>query len=103
MKLKTIISPDSQEEIVIHCKERNDKIKRIEGVIENLINENAEMVLTLANNDKASLLLDGKRQKVLCDKDVVKINQSPYSVKFLRKKNFNFYGRLLSKLNRKGY
>ncbi|MBE5756658.1 MAG: NAD(+)/NADH kinase [Clostridiales bacterium] len=68
-----------------------------------VFSSSSEMVLTLANNDKASLLLDGKRQKILSDKDKVVINQSPYSVKFLRKKNFNFYGRLLSKLNRKGY
>lgn len=51
MKLKTIISPDSQEEIVIHCKERNDKIKRIEGVIENLINEDAQTVLFIAETE----------------------------------------------------
>lgn len=51
MKLKVELSPDSEEEIIIRCKQRDDRVKRIENVIENLINENAEMVLTLGESE----------------------------------------------------
>ena len=51
MKLKVEIFPDSEEEIIIRCNERSDRVKRIENAIENLINENAEMVLTLGESE----------------------------------------------------
>lgn len=45
MKLRIEISPEESEEIVIRCNERTDDIKRIEKVIENLINADAECIL----------------------------------------------------------
>ena len=47
MKLKIEISNSAEEEIVIRCNEQNERINRIARVIQNLINEDAEMVLTL--------------------------------------------------------
>lgn len=51
MKLKTVISPDANEEIIIRCKERNEKVLRLERVIENLINADAETVLRLGETE----------------------------------------------------
>mgnify|MGYP003293881654 CR=1 FL=1 len=39
MKLKIEISPEAQEEVVIRCKEQDEKILRLQQVIENLINK----------------------------------------------------------------
>ncbi len=50
MKLRTEISSHlsaDEEEIVISCKERSSKIMLLESLIENVINEEAELVLTL--------------------------------------------------------
>ena len=51
MKLKTEIANQFEEEIIIRCKERTDKIKRIERVIENLIREDGEIVLKDINGE----------------------------------------------------
>lgn len=51
MKLKVEILPDHEEEVIIRCKSRSEQVKRIENAIDNLINENAEMVLTLGESE----------------------------------------------------
>lgn len=51
MKLKIELTPDSPEEIIIRCNQRTEKIKRIESVIENLINEDAETVLYIGETE----------------------------------------------------
>ena len=51
MKLRIEISPEESEEIVIRCNERTDDIKRIEKVIENLINADAECILYIGETE----------------------------------------------------
>ena len=45
MKLRIEISPEENEEIVIRCKSYTETVKKVESVIENLINAYAECVL----------------------------------------------------------
>lgn len=51
MKLKVEVSPTDKEEIIIRCNNRDERVKRIENAIENLINENAELVLYLNESE----------------------------------------------------
>ncbi len=46
MKLRTVITDDSDDEIVISCKERNDKIIFIEDIIKNAIGQTDTLLLT---------------------------------------------------------
>jgi DNA-binding LytR/AlgR family response regulator len=46
MKLYTEVSQHLEEQIVIRCKERTDRIRLIESVIENMLSANAEITLT---------------------------------------------------------
>ena len=45
------------------------------------------------------LFCDGKLVKKLTKNDFVKIDRAPHTITFLRKKDSNFYKRLLLKLN----
>ena len=49
MRFRTEIRDECDEEIVIVCKSRSDKIKRLERVIENALGSDAEMILTLGD------------------------------------------------------
>ena len=51
MKLKVEVSPNESEEIVIRCKSRTEKVKRIENTIEYLINEDAEKILFIGETE----------------------------------------------------
>ena len=51
MKLRIEISPEESEEIVIRCHERTENVKKLESVIENLINADAECVLYIGETD----------------------------------------------------
>lgn len=46
MKLYTEVSENLEEQIVIRCKQRTDRIRLIESVIENMLSSNAEISLT---------------------------------------------------------
>ena len=47
MKLRTEINGSAEEEIIIRCQKRTEQIDLLERVIENMILENAELVLHL--------------------------------------------------------
>lgn len=64
-----------------------------------IFNSSSEAILTVENGG-TGLVCDGKLVKKLSKNDVVKITRSEYAVTFLRKKDSNFYNRLLLKLNR---
>ena len=49
MRLKTEISADSDEEIVIRCKERTEKITALEGLIQSALQQSSELVLYIDN------------------------------------------------------
>ena len=49
MRFKTEIRKDADDEIVIICAERNEKIKRLEGIIENALGTDGEMILSLGD------------------------------------------------------
>ena len=51
MKLKIEISPEAQEEVIIRCQEQDEKILRLQQVIENLINTDAEMILHIKDTE----------------------------------------------------
>ena len=51
MKLRIEISPEESEEIVIRCHERTENVKKLESVIENLINADAECVLYIGETE----------------------------------------------------
>jgi len=46
MKLHTEISDSAEEQVIIRCKQRTERIRLLENVIENLLSENAELTLT---------------------------------------------------------
>ncbi|MBE6639038.1 MAG: LytTR family transcriptional regulator [Ruminococcaceae bacterium] len=46
MKLYTEVSGEAQEQVVIRCRQRTEKIKLLESIIENLLSDNAELTLT---------------------------------------------------------
>lgn len=46
MKLYTEVRKDGTEEIVIRCRQRDEKIRLLERIIENVLSENAELTLT---------------------------------------------------------
>lgn len=46
MKIRTVISDSEDEEIVISCKERNDKIVYLEDLIKNAVGHNDTLLLT---------------------------------------------------------
>ncbi len=48
MKIRTEISEDGQEEIIIRCPQRTEKIKSIETALERLILSHQEMLLYLS-------------------------------------------------------
>ena len=48
MKIRTEISDDGQEEIIIRCRTRTDQIKNIESMLEELISSEREMTLHLS-------------------------------------------------------
>ena len=58
MKIKTVISADNEEEILIRCKSKTEQIKRIESILENLLICEKEMVLTIAETDYYILIND---------------------------------------------
>lgn len=51
MKIKTEICADGEEEIVIRCRSKTDKIKRIEEILEDLVMSDKEMVLHLSGTE----------------------------------------------------
>lgn len=51
MKVRTETVPDGDEEIVIRCKERTDKIILIESLIENALKSRGELPLYIANTE----------------------------------------------------
>ena len=46
MKLHTEVSETAEEQVVIRCKQRTEKIRLLEQIIENMLSENAELTLT---------------------------------------------------------
>lgn len=62
----------------------------------------SEIILKVLNGGKAALYADGKLFQVLSEGDKVRITKSDKEVVFLRKKDSNFYNRLLHKLNANG-
>jgi DNA-binding LytR/AlgR family response regulator len=46
MKLYTEISENFEEQVVIRCQKRTDRIRLLESVIENMLSANAEITLT---------------------------------------------------------
>lgn len=62
----------------------------------------SEIILKVLSGGRAALYTDGKLFKVLSEKDKVRITKSDREVVFLRKKDSNFYNRLLHKLNANG-
>ena len=48
MKITTEICGDGEEEIIIRCRTRTDRIKNMEEILEKLIESDREMILTLA-------------------------------------------------------
>lgn len=56
-------------------------------------------IITVEGENSTGLLCDGKMVKKLSKNDVVKITRSEHEITFLRKKDSNFYNRLLHKLN----
>lgn len=51
MKIRTEISQNGEEEIIIRCQSRTDKIKEMEAALEKLILTNQEMVLFLSGTE----------------------------------------------------
>ena len=52
MKLICEVSPDTEhDEIIIRCRERNEKIRLLEGVIENVIRGDSELALTIRDRE----------------------------------------------------
>ncbi len=49
MKFRTEIRDEGDEEIVIVCKSRSERIKRLERIIENALGSDAEMILELGD------------------------------------------------------
>jgi DNA-binding LytR/AlgR family response regulator len=49
MKFRCEVQLGADEEIVIKCSERSEKIKRLEKIIENALGADAEMILTLGD------------------------------------------------------
>lgn len=59
----------------------------------------SEAVVTIDDGGAAGLLCDGKLVKKLSKHDIVTVTRAENQVTFLRKKDSNFYNRLLLKLN----
>ena len=52
MKFTCEVSPDTaQDEIIIRCREKNEKIRLIEDVVENVLRGDSELVLTLMDTE----------------------------------------------------
>ena len=51
MRFRTELREGANDEVVIVCSERNEKIKRLERVIEATLGADAEMVLTLGETE----------------------------------------------------
>lgn len=49
MRFRTDIRDECDEEIVIVCKSRSERIKRLERIIENALGTDAEMILNLSD------------------------------------------------------
>lgn len=46
MKLYTEVSDTAEERVLIQCRNRTDKVRLLEQIIENVLSENAEMTLS---------------------------------------------------------
>lgn len=51
MKIKTEINEGAEEEIIIRCKHRSDKITLLEKLIESTLNESSELTLYINNTE----------------------------------------------------
>ena len=51
MKIRTEISPNGEEEIIIKCRERTDKIREIEYAVENALKSRGELTLYSDNTE----------------------------------------------------
>ena len=95
MKLKVEIFPDCEEEIIIRCSSQNERIKRIESAIENLINENAEMVLTIGESEffipKKQILFFESENGKICAHTKDKIYYTKYSLSALEEILPNYF------------
>lgn len=49
MKLRTIVDKNTEEEITITCRERNDRIAFLEDVIRNAVGRDSELHLTIGS------------------------------------------------------
>ena len=47
MKITTVISPDGEDEIVISCRERSDKVVYLETLIKNALGQSDTLLLTM--------------------------------------------------------
>ncbi len=51
MRIRIVEESDADEEIVIVCKKRDEKIKRLEWLIDDALGADAEMILTLGDTE----------------------------------------------------
>lgn len=51
MKIRIEISEDDPEEIVIRCRERTERIKLVESVVENILRGGSELVLSIGSRE----------------------------------------------------
>ena len=51
MKIRIELSDGADEEIVIRCKEENDRIRLIKSVIDNITKGNSELALSIGNTE----------------------------------------------------
>lgn len=51
MKIRIEISEDDPEEIIIRCRERTERIKLVESVVENILRGGSELVLSIGSRE----------------------------------------------------
>lgn len=51
MKLEVMISPDTEERVIIHAKERNETVAQIEAAVEGILKGSSAMRLTIRDTE----------------------------------------------------
>lgn len=64
-----------------------------------IVGKDERLTVKLGNNDRAKLFSDGKAVATLSEKSVVTVEYSDIYATFLRTEKYNFYKKLLEKLN----
>ncbi len=71
MKITTVISSDGDDEIIISCRERNDKVVYLETLIKNAIGQSDTLLLTMGDvqyfiSSREIIFCESLDGKVIC-------------------------------------